>query len=88
MLALYDISDLEGVAAGRITDYTVQPTFIDAQQTWGCKTAAIAREGTFGSFGSCYFDPVGRRLYATAPEGDDTGGLVNLLPLIHVWDIV
>lgn len=87
-LALYDADDLEAVAAGRMTDYTVQPTFIDAAQQYGCITAPVNREGSLGTFGGCYYDPVGGKLYVAALEADPTIGPSYLLPLIHVWDIV
>src|SRR6185503_11238074 len=87
-IAIYDADDLEAVAAGRLTDYTVQPTLIDAGQQFGCITAPVSREGSLGTFGGSYFDPVDSKLYVTALEADATLGQSYQLPLIHVWDIL
>ena len=59
---------------------------VNAQTSFGLRTAAITQVGSAKALGGTYFDASSRKLYVSAPQADDSiPGLFN--PLVHVFSI-
>jgi hypothetical protein len=84
---IYDPEELAAVMANTTTDFSVNPAqTINAQAQYGIKTAPITAIGSAKLISGQYFDPVSRKLYIAAPDGDTT--ISNyLLPIVHVFQV-
>ncbi|HKW01005.1 MAG TPA: hypothetical protein VJN96_14360 [Vicinamibacterales bacterium] len=85
---IYNPDDLVAVRNGSKIDYSIEPTsVIDLERSYGIHTAPVSNIGAFKTIRGIYFDPIRKYLFVLAPQSDDTLGIYNIEPLIHVFAI-
>lgn len=88
VMIFYDPNDLLAVRSGAKVGYTVdQTSTVNAESAFpGIVTAPLSVMGSMKMLAASYFNPSTRKLYASAPDADETiGGIRN--PLVHVFQV-